>query len=374
MKIGILCTMINRFGRKGFYNSQEIGLGRMLAGMGHQVIIWKGLKSGGGETVYPAAGLTVHYITLKGIGAHGWLNANVINKDMDAVFCFCDNQIFIPHIIRYCQRHHIMFIPYIGTAHSIYTDLHGKIMNAIFAAGTLRFYKSHPVFAKNETAVNELHTLGVNDITLAYVGLDIASLRQDYLDYSKADIRTELGVAPDATVIGYVSHLDPIKHPLELIDLFDRIKDQKNFTLLIVGEGELKDQMLEKIHSKGLENRIKYYSRMPYSDMWKVYRASDYYLNLCYEEIFGMAIMEAISYRVPVIAYEAAGPDVIMDGMAGHCLCKTEKDVEEILLKPYPAERDLEESAEKVRNDFSWRRCAEAIVSLIASQKQKGSR
>lgn len=28
MKLGILCTMINGFGRRGYYNSQEIGLGR----------------------------------------------------------------------------------------------------------------------------------------------------------------------------------------------------------------------------------------------------------------------------------------------------------------------------------------------------------
>lgn len=27
MKLGILCTMINGFGRRGYYNSQEVGLG-----------------------------------------------------------------------------------------------------------------------------------------------------------------------------------------------------------------------------------------------------------------------------------------------------------------------------------------------------------
>ena len=26
MKLGILCTMINGFGRRGYYNSQEVGL------------------------------------------------------------------------------------------------------------------------------------------------------------------------------------------------------------------------------------------------------------------------------------------------------------------------------------------------------------
>ena len=44
MKLGILCTMMKRFGTKGFYNSQEIGLGRALAKKGHQVSIYKGVE------------------------------------------------------------------------------------------------------------------------------------------------------------------------------------------------------------------------------------------------------------------------------------------------------------------------------------------
>ena len=43
MKLGILCTMINGFGRRGYYNSQEVGLGRALATMGHEVTIYKGI-------------------------------------------------------------------------------------------------------------------------------------------------------------------------------------------------------------------------------------------------------------------------------------------------------------------------------------------
>ena len=37
MKLGIICTMINGFGRRGFYNTQEIGLGRELVRQGHEV-------------------------------------------------------------------------------------------------------------------------------------------------------------------------------------------------------------------------------------------------------------------------------------------------------------------------------------------------
>ena len=41
MKVAIVCTMLNGFGRKGFYNSQEVGLGRAIASMGHKVKLSK---------------------------------------------------------------------------------------------------------------------------------------------------------------------------------------------------------------------------------------------------------------------------------------------------------------------------------------------
>ena len=50
MKLGIICTMINGFGRRGFYNTQEIGLGRELVRQGHAVTIYKCVKKeGAGE-------------------------------------------------------------------------------------------------------------------------------------------------------------------------------------------------------------------------------------------------------------------------------------------------------------------------------------
>ena len=43
MKLAILCTMMKRFGMKGFYNSQEIGLGRLrpLFLRGSREFLWR---------------------------------------------------------------------------------------------------------------------------------------------------------------------------------------------------------------------------------------------------------------------------------------------------------------------------------------------
>lgn len=46
MKIGILASMINNFGEKGFYNSQEIGLAKMLSSKGNEVMLYTDFYTG----------------------------------------------------------------------------------------------------------------------------------------------------------------------------------------------------------------------------------------------------------------------------------------------------------------------------------------
>lgn len=74
MKLGIICTMINGFGRRGFYNTQEIGLGRELVRQGHAVTIYKCVKKeGAGEAERVELGdrLSILYIPVSSFGAHG---------------------------------------------------------------------------------------------------------------------------------------------------------------------------------------------------------------------------------------------------------------------------------------------------------------
>lgn len=106
MKLGILCTMINGFGRRGYYNSQEVGLGRALATMGHEVTIYKGIDpSEEEEKVVVVPGLVVWYLPMRHLGAHGWMPVSALDAETKALFCFGDQQLFLPHIYRWCKRH-----------------------------------------------------------------------------------------------------------------------------------------------------------------------------------------------------------------------------------------------------------------------------
>ena len=375
MKLGILCTMMKRFGTKGFYNSQEIGLGRALSEMGHTVVVYKGTKDKSQvETLQVNERLTVKYMRMPYFVAHGWMPDSRIDKDLDGLFCFADQQVFLPHVARFCKRHRIVFVPYVGTTYSLYVNtLRGKIMDTIFAYTTLRVYKRIPVLAKTEAAKQELVNLGVKPelISIAPVGLDVGVLKKDFLSFDRGSIKQELGFEADDVILCSVARLEDDKRPLDLLKLFHGVQDRKKFRLLMVGKGNLRQQVDEKISEYGIEDKVKIFDRVPYDEMWKIYTAADYYVNMSQVEIFGMAIMEAVYYHASVAARRAIGPSLTLKGMRGHCLCDTDADIERWICSDYPSEEELSESAGKIVTDFSWQPCARAFISQIETQRSR---
>ncbi len=375
MKLAILCTMVIRFGRKGQYNSQEIGLGRALAGMGHKVVIYKGTDDKSQvETIQLSDNLVIHYMYMPHLGAHGYITNNRMDRDFDGMFCFSDQQIFIRHVYNFCKRNHIVFVPYIGTTYSLYVNTsRGNVMNRVFSFTTLPLYQRMRLLAKTDAAKKELEDLGVpeQNVTVSYVGIDAAELNKDYMNADRGALRREYGFEEDDVVLCSVARLEKDKRTLDLLDILHRIRGKKKFRLLIVGDGALRDAVHEKIRSLGLEKEVTVLPKVPYADMWKIYTLSDYFLNLSKTEIFGMAIMEAVYYRASVAAINALGPSITQKDMKGHALCENDAAIEQWVLGPYPKMTDLAESSGKMIRDFSWDRTANAFVRMV---QDKGSR
>ena len=366
MYIGILCTMINGFGRRGYYNSQEVGLGRTLARMGHTVIIYKGVyPEDRPDEVNIEERLNIRYIPMEHIGAHGKMNTDLLDKDLSGLFCFADQQIFLPHVYKWCRKNKVRFIPYVGTAHSLDHNLKSVITNTLFAMGTLKIYKHEHVVAKTVAAEDELLSLGVCDTTVAPVGLDDAVLKKDFRDYDRDALRRGYGYAPDDVILCNVSRLSPEKRTLELIDIFLKVRGKKKFKLIIVGKGPLEDELRAKISENNLWDEVAVYPEIPYDRMWEIYVMSDYYLNLNKGEIFGMSVMEAVYYCTSVAAIKAIGPSTTLKGLKGHKLCDSDDDIARWVLAPYPDKTDLEVSAYKILRDFNWNKCADTIVDII---------
>ncbi|MBR4040440.1 MAG: glycosyltransferase [Clostridia bacterium] len=365
MRLGILVTIVSGFGKKGFYHSQEIGLGKALIAGGHRVTIYKCIsmdKPADHRVI--CENLDMYDIPVRALGVHGFMNPDVLDPQLDGLLVFSDTQLFLPRIYRYCVRHSIAFVPYIGIAHSAQRNLKSRLMDAAFAMGTLRIYKQLPVIAKSKAVQDELLALGVNRCSVAPVGLDPSELRTDFASHDRTQLRAAYGYTDNDVIISFVGRLKPEKSPVETISLFADICSRKPFKLLMVGEGYLKESVEAKISEHNLQDRVQLIERVPYEKMWEIHYISDYFLNLCTREIFGMALLESVYYRSSAAALHAPGPDAILTGLPGHCLCDTIEQAGEWVSAPMPDEAALVRASKELLDRFSWKICADQFTAI----------
>ena len=136
----------------------------------------------------------------------------------------------------------------------------------------------------------------------------------------------------------------------------------KNYKLLMVGTGELEEAVKKAIELHHLEDAVQLMRKIPNSDIWELYRMADVFVNLNRQEIFGMAILEAMYYSCKVVACHAPGPDFIIDsGRTGFLVNRNDEIVDTILKGNICAE----DAHESIVNKFTWDSMASKIIKLL---------
>lgn len=124
-------------------------------------------------------------------------------------------------------------------------------------------------------------------------------------------------------VVVSVGRLSKEKGFLRLIDIWKLIQDSKEFKdwkLHIVGDGELKEKIENKIKDLNLTNSI---ILKPFTkDVESEYLSASIYAMTSHFEGFGMVLIEAQSYALPTISFDiATGPrDIIEDDKSGYLI------------------------------------------------------
>lgn len=77
-----------------------------------------------------------------------------------------------------------------------------------------------------------------------------------YTPEEKSALRSTLGVAPDAVVVGYAGNLIPLKNVMALPAIFKRTQEltpKKKLIFWIIGNGELEDELRKELETTGVE-------------------------------------------------------------------------------------------------------------------------
>lgn len=136
-------------------------------------------------------------------------------------------------------------------------------------------------------------------------------------------LRSELGYIDNDFVIGYFTRFTHQKNPFFVIDLIKKLNTErsqlnKRFKLLMIGDGELKDKILEEIQRKNLRDLIKVLA--PSFEIERYLNVIDCYVLPSYWEGMPYGVLEAMSCGLPVVVSNIPNMnEIIENGFNGFC-------------------------------------------------------
>lgn len=139
------------------------------------------------------------------------------------------------------------------------------------------------------------------------------------------DLRRELGIAPDAFVVGSVGGLRRIKRYDVLIDAVAIIRHDLRvpLTVLIAGEGPERARLEARIANLGLEGDVRLLGAR--DDVPDVLAAFDVAVNCSDSEACPLSVLEYMAAGLPTVATAVGGtPELLTDGEHGRLVPPSE--------------------------------------------------
>ena len=116
----------------------------------------------------------------------------------------------------------------------------------------------------------------------------------------RTEIRDEFNIPTDSLVIGHVGRIMTPKNHKFIIDIFNQFhKDHHNSYLMLVGEGELKSSIQDKVRTLGLEDYVIFTGLR--SDVNELLQAMDIFLFPSLYEGLPVSIVEAQAAGLPCL-------------------------------------------------------------------------
>jgi glycosyltransferase involved in cell wall biosynthesis len=138
------------------------------------------------------------------------------------------------------------------------------------------------------------------------------------------DIREEFGIDPDTVLILFIARFTLHKQPLSLIRAFgDAVKTNPNMRLLMVGDGDQKEEAVKMITESGLAGKI---SLSPFrQDVPDVLAAADIFVLPSLWEGLPIGLLEAMAMGKAVIASNVDGTSEILSHGENGWLVETDQ-------------------------------------------------
>ena len=205
-------------------------------------------------------------------------------------------------------------IPYLITQHSYFSIDNDKLLqkqfNPVFKSKIHEmiirksFKKANRLIAVGEMLKNELEVVFNRPVDVVPNVIDTERFN---LPRPSKKSGLKLGFVGN---ILYNKGLDVLFHALA------KLKD-RDFTLIIAGEGREKDSLIKLAVELGISDKVSFLGYINPIDLPQFYNGIDVFVLPSRRETFGVVVIEALSAGVPVITNPCGGPEYIINEDVG---------------------------------------------------------
>lgn len=299
------------------YNVQEIGLAKALTCHGIEcgIVLFHGRKKDKKELYRfqrdkKEYSFPIYWLGGFGIFKNGFMpSVYKVIKNYDVIQVHEYDQIFS---WMFYSRMKQPTVVYHGPYYHDYAkgyNLKCNVFDNIFLRN--KKYPNVVVMTKSELASDFIKTKGFQKIHTVGVGID-----SDKFNSEPGEI-IECRLDKDDTQFRllYVGKIEERRNMQFLIELFKSLVEKvSNIQLVIVGNGEREyvNEFLEKIQGWVEKNKIIYIPKATQKELSLIYQNSNMFVFTSNYEIFGMVLLEAMYFGLPVISSMNGGASVLI--------------------------------------------------------------
>ena len=202
----------------------------------------------------------------------------------------------------------------------IITTLHGTDITLV---GNHPFYKPAVTFSINKSDIVTCVSKSLMEDTREFFGITREiKVIPNFIDIDKYDKKHNLCernmiADGDEKIIVHISNFRPLKRIKDVLEIFKKINKKINSKLIMVGDGPDKKKAKEFLRKHNLKNKVIFLGKTNQVD--EILCSSDLFLLPSEKESFGLAALEAMALKVPVISSNAGGlKDLNINGNSGY--------------------------------------------------------
>ena len=195
-------------------------------------------------------------------------------------------------------------------------NIKNRLINSLFV------FASKKIICISKHIYSQVVDFSASKIVLVYGGISLKQFNPNKNDVCQ-NLRSDLGLQPNKTIIAQIGQITRWKNQIEFIKCAKIIIDiNKNVHFIIVGNANSTNdrKYLVEIKNEILRYNISdYISIIDYTaNINEIYSQVDVLVHPSIKEPFGRVIVEAMAFKIPVVAYNLGGPkEIIQNEVSG---------------------------------------------------------